>query len=261
MKRVKLFALISLLFIGLGHAWGENATYTKVTSSLADWSGDYLIVYESGNVAFNGSLTTLDATNNGTAVTISDGSITTDSKYEFHITKDGDVYYIQSASGYYIWGTSSNGLSSNTTKSSAKGNSISYSNGTFTIKGNDGTKTLSYNTASDQKRFRYLGTTLIQLYRKTGSSGGVTYTDDFFQQAGTHTTPTCLGKRSRYVPPAYPDSAPTYSSHLRLFYFSLYVKDHLRFALLGYGSSVYLSDGILYLQIQKSSKRNLLLTE
>ena len=48
---------------------------------------------------------------------------------------------------------------------------------------------------------------------------------------------------------------------LRLFYFSLYVKDHLRFALLGYGSSVYLSDGILYLQIQKSSKQNLLLTE
>ena len=48
---------------------------------------------------------------------------------------------------------------------------------------------------------------------------------------------------------------------LRLFYFSLYVKDHLRSALLGYGSSVYLSDGILYLQIQKSSKRNLLLTE
>lgn len=177
MKRVKLFALISLLFIGLGHAWGENATYTKVTSSLADWSGDYLIVYENGNVAFNGSLTTLDATNNGTAVTISGGSITTDSKYEFHITKDGDVYYIQSASGYYIWGTSSNGLSSNTTKSSAKGNSISYSNGIFTIKGSDGTKTLSYNTASDQKRFRYLGTTLIQLYRKTGSSGGVTYTD------------------------------------------------------------------------------------
>lgn len=48
---------------------------------------------------------------------------------------------------------------------------------------------------------------------------------------------------------------------LRLFYFSLYVKDHLRFALLSYGSSVYLSYGILYLQIQKSSKRNLLLTE
>ena len=46
MKRVKLFALISLLFVGLGHAWGENATYTKVISSLADWSGDYLIVYE-----------------------------------------------------------------------------------------------------------------------------------------------------------------------------------------------------------------------
>ena len=177
MKRVKLFALISLLFVGLGHAWGENATYTKVISSLADWSGDYLIVYEDGNVAFDGSLTTLDATNNGVAVTISDGSITTDSKYEFHITKDGDVYYIQSASGYYIWGTSSNGLSSNTTKNSAKGNTISFSDGTFTITGSSGTKKLSYNAASDQKRFRYLGTTLIQLYRKTGSSGSVTYTD------------------------------------------------------------------------------------
>lgn len=44
---------------------------------------------------------------------------------------------------------------------------------------------------------------------------GVTYTDNFLQQAGTHTTLTCRGKRSRYVPPAYPDSAPTYSSHLR----------------------------------------------
>ena len=45
----------------------------------------------------------------------------------------------------------------------------------------------------------------------SGSSGGVTYTDDFFQQAGTHTTPTCRGKRSRYVPPAHPNK-----SHLHL---------------------------------------------
>ena len=44
-----------------------------------------------------------------------------------------------------------------------------------------------------------------------GSSGGVTYTDNFLQQAGTHTTPTCRGKRSRYVPPAHPNK-----SHLHL---------------------------------------------
>lgn len=43
------------------------------------------------------------------------------------------------------------------------------------------------------------------------TTGGVTYTDDFFQQAGRQTTPTCLGKRSRYVPPAYPNK-----SHLHL---------------------------------------------
>ena len=43
------------------------------------------------------------------------------------------------------------------------------------------------------------------------TTGGVTYTDNFLQQAGTHTTPTCRGKRSRYVPPAHPNK-----SHLHL---------------------------------------------
>ena len=41
MKRVKLFALISLLFIGLGHAWGENVTITKTIDQLKEansWS-------------------------------------------------------------------------------------------------------------------------------------------------------------------------------------------------------------------------------
>ena len=81
-----------------------------------------------------------------------------------------------------------------------------------------------------------------------------------------YTTITCLCFHDNYMYPLRKMSNPDPyleegGYHLRLFYFSLYVKDHLRFALLGYGSSVYLSDGILYLQIQKSSKRNLLLTE
>ena len=35
MKCVKLFALISLLFIGLGHAWGKNVTFTPGTDNTA----------------------------------------------------------------------------------------------------------------------------------------------------------------------------------------------------------------------------------
>ena len=81
-----------------------------------------------------------------------------------------------------------------------------------------------------------------------------------------YTAITCLCFHDNYMYPLRKMSNPDPyleegGYHLRLFYFSLYVKDHLHLALLGYGSSVYLSDGILYLQIQKSSKRNLLLTE
>ncbi len=59
-------------------AGAEEQTYEKVTTAPDDWSGTYLIVYEDGNVAFNGSLTTLDAVSNTTSVTITDGKITGD---------------------------------------------------------------------------------------------------------------------------------------------------------------------------------------
>ena len=53
----------------------QAQSYVKVTSAPEDWSGDYLIVYEAGNVAFNGSLTSLDAASNNIPVTITDGVI------------------------------------------------------------------------------------------------------------------------------------------------------------------------------------------
>ena len=39
----------------------DTATYTKVTAAPADWSGEYLIVYEDAGFIFDGSRTTLDA--------------------------------------------------------------------------------------------------------------------------------------------------------------------------------------------------------
>ena len=135
---------------------GENTGgthYVKVTSAPTDWSGTYLIVYESGNVAFDGGLQALDAVGNTVNVNISDNKIEADdatNAASFTINASG---HIQSASGYYIGQTSNaNGLKSN--KTTKYTNTLSLdSNGTVNIV--SGGAYLRYNAASDQTRFRY----------------------------------------------------------------------------------------------------------
>ena len=61
MKRLLLFVL-SLFTLFSGYAASD--TWEKVTTAPETWEGDYLIVYEKGSVAFDGSLTKLDAANN-----------------------------------------------------------------------------------------------------------------------------------------------------------------------------------------------------
>lgn len=143
--------LTILLTMGIGQAWAE--TWEKVTSTPSDWSGDYLIVYEGGKVAFNGNLTTLDVTSNNQTVTISNNQIELDSKYSFTIEKSNTSYTIKSKSGYYIGNTSnSNALSAN--KSTAYTNTITLNGTNVDIKSSGGAY-LRYNSTSDQKRFRY----------------------------------------------------------------------------------------------------------
>lgn len=151
------------------------AKYNKVTAALTDYSGDYLIVYESGAVAFNGGLSTLDATSNTISVSISDGTInatsTTDAA-KFTITKATGGYSILSASGNYINRTaSSNGMN---TTSSATYNSISM-DGSNAVITSSGGPTLRYNKTAGQTRFRYFasGQEAIQLYKR---ASGVTKT-------------------------------------------------------------------------------------
>ena len=158
----------------------EQATtptsWNKVTSDSQLTDGDYLIVYEDGNKAFDGSRSTLDATNNTIGVTISSGSIaysqaTAASKFTINALSDG--YSIRSASGQYIGReANSNGLDTSTTD--AYKNYISISNGNATIL-SEGGKTLCFNTANDQQRFRYMSSGGdIQLYKVSG--GGSTST-------------------------------------------------------------------------------------
>lgn len=154
------------------NAWGE--TYTKVTSAPSDWSGEYLIVYEAGNVAFNGALTTLDAASNTISVTISDGTITTtDADATFTITKSGTSYTIQSKSGYYIGQASNaNGL---TSSENTLNNTISINDDKTVNVVSSGGAYLRYNAASNQNRFRYYksssytGQKAICLYKKETS--------------------------------------------------------------------------------------------
>lgn len=130
--------------------------YVKVTEAPADWSGDYLIVYETGKKAFDGSRSSLDAVNDYVAVTITGGKIeATDEiqESEFTIEKSGSNYVIKSASGYYIGQTSNaNGLKSN--KTTKYSNTISM-NSDDTVNIVSGGAYLRFNATSGQNRFRY----------------------------------------------------------------------------------------------------------
>lgn len=153
--------------------------YEKVSSNLSDWGGTYLIVYEDGSKAFNGSLTTLDALNNYIDISISGNTIasnlTTDAS-SFVITKTGDNYTIKSSSGYYIGRTgNSNGM--NTNLITAYSNSISYGVSESVNILSSGGAYLRFNDAGDQKRFRYYKSDTytaqqaIQLYRRSATYG------------------------------------------------------------------------------------------
>lgn len=140
------------------------ASFEKVTTAPKDWSGQYLIVYEAGNVAFDGSLTTsndllttFDKVNNTQSVTIIDNKIeATDGMKEisFEIAKSGENYTIKSASGYYI-GLTSNANELSSSKSTTYTNKISFNANSSVNIISSGGAYLRYNAASNQQRFRY----------------------------------------------------------------------------------------------------------
>lgn len=155
----------------------QAQSYVKVTSAPTDWSGDYLIVYETGNVAFNGGLTTLDATSNTISVEISNDKIdATDATNaaKFTIDKNG---YIKSVSGYYIGQTSdANGLKSHKTTTYKNTLTLNSSDGSVNVV--SGGAYLRYNATSGQTRFRYYKSTsytnqkAIFLYKYTEATSG-----------------------------------------------------------------------------------------
>ena len=151
---------------------GGMGGYEKVTSSEEITDGDYLIVCENNNVAFNGGLTTLDAVGNKIDVTISGNIIESNAQTDaavFTITAKTGGYSIKSASGYYIGNTSdANALKTSTTDTYV--NTISIANGNADIVSSS--SHLRFNPANNQTRFRffksssYTGQQAVQLYKK-----------------------------------------------------------------------------------------------
>lgn len=150
---------------------GPSGTgFVKVTSTEDLKDGQYLIVYEGGNVAFNGALATLDANNNTISVTINEGVISaTDALKAAVFTYNATAKTLKSASGKYIGQTSdANGLAQNA--ETTYENTISFDGG-----GNanivSGGAYLRFNSAADQLRFRYYKSSsytsqqAIQLYK------------------------------------------------------------------------------------------------
>lgn len=176
-----------------------SGDYEKVTSTADLSDGEYLIVYEDGSLAFDGSLETLDASGNTISVTIDtqsnpytiESTATVDAA-AFTIAAVDGGYSISNAAGFYIgWESSSkNGL---TAGSTALVNTIEFDeSGNAVITGTGG-RVLRYNSASGDNnlRFRYYtsGTQqAIQLYKKSGSTGQSVAAPVITPETGTYET-------------------------------------------------------------------------
>ena len=103
---------------------GEKA-YVKIGSEQEDLTGDYLIVYEQEEKAFNGSLgdKNLFETENAVDIEVRDNKIVWDegiAQYEFRIDKYDDGYSVKSKSGYYIGYKNGSALATKTLSSNCK---------------------------------------------------------------------------------------------------------------------------------------------
>lgn len=125
--------------------------FEKVTTAPADWSGQYLIVYENSATeayVFNGQ----DAANGYVSATIADGKIesTELDNYVATIAPMTGGYSVKIAGKYYGGKSGSNSLEIGTT---AVLNTLSMKADTVLLTSN--TSVMRFNKAKDQKRFRY----------------------------------------------------------------------------------------------------------
>ena len=163
-SRVLSLALVLVMVLSMLPAAvfaADSATYTRVAADQADWSGEYLLVYEEGSLAFDGSLSAPDAVNNYKAVTIDGDTITADPAIAVTIEAVDGGYVLKSASGLYLYhNAEANKLSSTANQSTAAKYPL-----TITVVDDGVDLALScgphmrFNATADQMRFRYYKST------------------------------------------------------------------------------------------------------
>lgn len=165
MKRLSIF-FAALMACTLSFA---QTTFEKVTAAPADWSGEYLLVYENSATeayVWNG----LDKANGYATATIADGKITADGLVTLTITSIDGGYSILLNGGdndgkYIGYTAAKNGM--NISDAAIK-NTLAIESNAVAIKSGTAPSTMRFNNASDQMRFRYYktGQKAVQLYKK-----------------------------------------------------------------------------------------------
>lgn len=127
-------------------------TYTKITTQAELTSGQYLIVYEAGNLAADASLaaTKIGAAGAGINVTIANNVIET-AAAAFTITNiENNTFTIQNTSGEYLNSNSgSNGIVSATEETKKKCTITVNDDATFKFENFDSSTNLRYNTSGE----------------------------------------------------------------------------------------------------------------
>lgn len=148
-----------------------DTVYKKVIAPMDDYSGEYLILHENDSldvaIIFDGSLTDLDVRYNKFEQPILEGTdgvryVEANDKTNaatFTVTKNGDVYYIRSASGYYIGYNSTTepiepDLKSNATKTYDNTIAMAATGTSIVVTAKNGFE-LRYNADEGSERFRY----------------------------------------------------------------------------------------------------------
>ncbi len=175
-----LYAVYSRVAEGGSTGTGD---YVKVTEKPADWSGEYLIVYEAGSCIMNGSLENIDVTSNYQTVTITGNTIPAaqGDPYRFTVTKNGDAYSIQGSGGMYIGADNTNTSNHVVSSDEPLDNDISLGADGEAVIVSD-TRYLRFNTTEGQNRFRYFKSTTytnqqpVCLYAKDSASATTYYT-------------------------------------------------------------------------------------
>lgn len=167
-------------------AEGETATFTKVTAAPTDWSGTYLLVYESSATSakvLNGSALT-DAENNYVTADITDGTITMDSAYSVTIESVTGGYTIKGSDGNYIYSSSDGNKLALTTDGNTAAkypNTLAIDeSGILDIYSSSKAHLRFNDNASNGQRFRYYKSTsyanqmAVSLYKlnESGGEGG-----------------------------------------------------------------------------------------